>query len=226
MCIRDRSNGQGARIVSSTGTYPARDPFRLRLRSLQILRAHLLMGNIFISSLLHSHSSPRIVSSVLGRWLIYSNAIRPGRGKVGEVGSHSAFPYGKFSITREWRACSRMWGRGSFFVFRTFFCCVSSLYRCTAVCIIWACVAAYICWILLYVAPRCIHIAVGITKRTRERYVYKANHCRERGQRGSTSQSFTHHNMHDMYLYVLRILDLMAIMPNDPIIYYVVFMFW
>ena len=98
---RPRSNGQGARIVSSTGTYPARDPFRLRLRSLQILRAHLLMGNIFISSLLHSHSSPRIVSSVLGRWLIYSNAIRPGRGKVGEVGSHSAFPYGKFSITRE-----------------------------------------------------------------------------------------------------------------------------
>ena len=53
---RPRSNEQGARIVSSAGTYTARDPFRHRLRSLQVLRAHLLMGTIFFSFLLHSQS--------------------------------------------------------------------------------------------------------------------------------------------------------------------------
>ena len=68
-------------ITSPAGTYTARDPVRLQLRSLQILRAHLLMDTVFISFLVHSHSSPRIVSSVLGSWLIYSNAIRPGRGR-------------------------------------------------------------------------------------------------------------------------------------------------
>ena len=42
--------------MSSAGTYTARGPFPLRLRSLQNLRAHLLIGTIFISFLLHIQS--------------------------------------------------------------------------------------------------------------------------------------------------------------------------
>ena len=36
-----------------------RDPFRLRRRSLQILRAHLLMGTMYIFFLLHKQSTIR-----------------------------------------------------------------------------------------------------------------------------------------------------------------------